>query len=1036
MGKEKSNKGERAKLYWKANIQYKKYPCDPCDPWLILQNFMKNITKLISKSSSWQRLVMGLCVLALAGACRDTSEKNGLPKSEEKETAETQGVEEKEVVEEASPLAGPIPLAQETSDIKSDPAVKWGVLENGMRYAIMKNAEPPKRVSMRLFVDTGSLMEEDNQQGLAHFLEHMAFNGSKNFPAGEMVEYFQRLGMAFGGDTNAHTGFKETVYKLEMPDSSPELLSQGFQLMRDYADGMLLGAPEIDKERGVIMSEKRTRDSVGWRTFVAQLEFILPEGLISQRLPIGKEEVIQQAPRERFVEFYQKWYTPDRMAFVVVGEIDEAVIEAQIKKHFSGLKPAEKKAQEPDLGKLTSRGLTAHFHPEAEAGEVSVSIDTMKPAENEEDSLEKRARDLRLTLANRIISRRLEILAKKEGSALLRGTSHTYDLYDLGFVRYATISAECRPENWEKALETVDQELRRALKFGFTDAELKEAKANVKERYSQAAKSMGTRKSRALSSAIASRIGSREVFTSPADDLVRVTAELEKITADECRDLFKQAWRGGTETLVMVTGNLELEKANETILAAYKKSEATAVEPPEVIEEKAFAYSELPEPGKIAKKNVVEDIEVTQLTLENGVRVNLKVTDFEDETIHVKARFGGGRLVEPKDKPGLAFFASSIFSDGGLGAHDADAIKRLFAGVTASVRFGVEDDSFAMSGKTNPDDLHQQLLLMRAYLTDPGYRPEAAVLFRRGLDQIYQQINSTPQGVMQSKVSRFLHSGDSRFGFPSKADMEKISEQDVQAWLAKPLGSEYLELTVVGDFEMKKMIGEVLATFGNLPKRADEKPAYKKEREVVFPKGEKGQVFDVETAIPKAMPLVYWPTEDIWDIKRTRRLSVLSLVLDDRLRKKVREELGDAYSPFAHNLPSDAFKGYGYLFASVTAKPDQAEMLMDVVKEIGEGLSSGSVTQDELERAKKPQINQIEEYRRTNRYWMNSVLQSSQEHPERLDWARSFISDYQAIQLDEVNELAKKYLSGDKALTVLIKPKNAPEEKAEDAPKK
>ncbi|MCF6312336.1 MAG: insulinase family protein, partial [Verrucomicrobiales bacterium] len=646
----------------------------------------------------------------------------------------------------------------------------------------------------------------------------------------------------------------------------------------------------------------------------------------------------------------------------------------------------------------------------------------------------RRARDLRLTLANSIISRRFDILSKQEDAAILSGSAHTYDLYDLGFVRYASIAADCQSQNWKKALDTVEQELRRALQFGFTELELKEAKANVKERYSQQAKSMGTRKSRVLSSAIASRIGSREVFTSPADDLTWVTAELEGIDSKQCQDLLKQAWDGGKETLLMVTGNLELDKPEELVLAAYKESQAVAVEAPEVIEEKAFAYAELPEPGGIADKKVIEDLEITQLVLDNGVRVNLKVTDFEDETIHVKARFGGGRLAQPKDQPGLAVFASSIFSEGGLGAHDIDQIRRLYAGVTAWVSFGVEDDAFAMSGKTNSEDVHQQLLLMRAYFTDPGYRPEAAVVFRRGLDQIYQQIDSTPQGMMRSKLEQFLHDGDSRFGFPAKEVMEKYTGTDVQKWLEKPLSSEYLELTVVGDFEMGKMTEEVLATFGNLPKRDGEKPAYEKAREVGFPKSDQTKVFTLKTAIPKAMPLVYWPTEDIWDIKRTRRLSVLSLVLDDRLRKKVREELGDAYSPFAHNLPSDAFKGYGYLFASVTAKPEQAEMLVGVVKEIGKGLAEGSVTEDELERAKKPQINQIEEYRRTNRYWMNSVLQSSQEFPQRLDWSRSFISDYQAIQLDEINELAKKYLGEDRSLSVLVEPEEA-SEKSED-PKK
>jgi zinc protease len=989
---------------------------------------MKKMKKSVLKLSSQLALVFTL--LIFVQGCRESSQETPQPDPSPKESREEKAApiassEKPEAANGASQKASSIPLAQEGSDIKPDAAVKWGLLENGMRYAIMKNAEPPKRVSMRLFIDAGSLMEEDNQQGLAHFLEHMAFNGSKHFPDGEMVEYFQRLGMAFGADTNAHTGFKETVYKLEMPDSDPELLSQGFQLLRDYADGMMLREPEIDKERGVILSEKRTRDSVDWRTFVEQLKFILPEGLISRRLPIGEEGVIEKAPRERFVEFYRKWYTPDRMALVVVGDVDEGAIEASIKEVFSDLKPGEK-APEPDLGKLASRGLAAHFHPEPEAGEVSVSIDTMKPMDGGGDSLERRARDLRLALANQIISRRLGILAKKEGATILSGSSHTYDLYDLGFARYASLEVTCRPENWQKALETADQELRRALEFGFTASELKEAKANVLEAYTQEAKSMGTRKSRDLSSAIASRIGSREVFTSPADDLLRVEAELKKVSAEECQALLKEAWAGAGEKLVLMTGNLQLENAEETILAAYQTSQAVAVEPPVLKEEKAFAYSELPEPGKIAKKNVVEDLGVTQLVLENGVRVNLKVTDFEDETIHMKARFGGGRLEEPKDKPGLAFFAGNTFADGGLGEHSIDEIERLYAGVTAAVRFGVEDDAFAMSGQTNADDLHEQLLLMRAYFTDPGYRPEAAVLFRRGMDQIYQQIERTPEGVMQSVVSKFLHSGDPRFGFPPQAEMEKLTEKDVREWLQKPIASSYLELTVVGDFEMEKMITEVLATFGNLEKREAKKQPYEKQRQVAFPRDAKGQAFGVETAIPKAMSLVYWPTEDIWDIKLTRRLSVLALVMDDRLRVKVREELGDAYSPFAHNLPSDAFKGYGYLFAAVTSKPDQAEMLTGVVKEIGEGLAGGTVTEDELERAKKPQINQIEEYRRTNRYWMNSVMQSSQEYPQRLDWARSFVSDYEAIQLDEINELAKKYLGGDKALTVLIEPQGDP----------
>ena len=310
-----------------------------------------------------------------------------------------------------------IPLPQEGSDIPADAAVKWGILKNGLRYAILPNVEPPKRVSMRLFVDAGSLMETDEQQGLAHFLEHMAFNGTKNFPAGEMVEYFQRLGMGFGNHTNAHTSFNETVYKLELPNSDAAMIGEGMTLLRDYADGMLLLPDEIDDERGIILSEKRTRDSVSWRTFVEQIKFGFPEQRISNRMPIGTDEVITGAPRERFVEFYENWYTPNRMAVIVVGDVEVAAIEALISTHFDGMAVREKRPA-PPMGEMSKRGFATHYHHEAEAGEASVSIEVLKPRVDPPDNSERRAYDLHLMLASQMIDRRLERIAKEEDSPI------------------------------------------------------------------------------------------------------------------------------------------------------------------------------------------------------------------------------------------------------------------------------------------------------------------------------------------------------------------------------------------------------------------------------------------------------------------------------------------------------------------------------------------------------------------------------------------------------------------------------------------
>ena len=213
----------------------------------------------------------------------------------------------------------PRPWPQDGSDLKPDPAAVFGALPNGLRYIILPNKEPPGRLSLRLRVAAGSLMESDDQQGLAHFLEHMAFNGSKHFPPGEMVGFFQRLGMGFGAGTNGNTGDQRTDFVLELPDTADKTVRDSLQFMEDIADGLSLLQTEVDRERGVILSEKRDRDNVDYRTSVAGMEFYFPDSLLPKRLPIGLESVIRESQRDRFVDYYTKWYTPGRITLVAVG---------------------------------------------------------------------------------------------------------------------------------------------------------------------------------------------------------------------------------------------------------------------------------------------------------------------------------------------------------------------------------------------------------------------------------------------------------------------------------------------------------------------------------------------------------------------------------------------------------------------------------------------------------------------------------------------------------------------------------------------
>ncbi len=863
-------------------------------------------------------------------------------------------------------------------------------------------------------------METESQRGLAHFIEHMAFNGTKNFPGGKMVEYFQRLGMSFGGDTNAHTSFKETVYKLELPKPDEKMLREGMQLFRDYADGMLLGQDEIEKERGVILSEKLSRDSPESRTMEAAFDFALPDSIISKRLPIGTREVIKGADRDTFVDFYKKWYTSDRMVLVAVGAVTPEKLVPLIEEYFSSMKKPDPQIPDPDLGKVTpGRGVITKIHYEKEASSTDIGIESVQPWKHVPDSSATRLSDLRIGTANWIIGRRLEKLAKKEGAPFLRGSA--YEMGFLDFVRFGGISLSCNPDTWEGALQVAEQELRRALQFGFTASEIEEANADTLTAYKEAAEGAETRLSRSLADGLVDELADQIVSTSPAQELVWVSAALEEITAENCLEELRKLWSNTEDLQIFVGGNLKLADGEKKISEAFAKSRAVEVEAPVEVEQKAFAYTEFGSPGKVVAEKVHEDLGLTQLKFANNVRLNLKPTEFEKGVIRISMRLGSGELTLPKDAPGLSMVASSVFSPGGLVEHSADELQRMFAGKVVGASFAVGEDAFVMSGKTNAEDFLLECQLMCAYLTAPGYRDEALRQFQQQLDRLYTQLTHSPQGVMANQVEKLISGGDYRFGFPSEAELRERNLDEVKAWLSEPLAKAYLEIGVVGDFEPEMVIEAISATFGALPERADSKPEYAEARKLAFPSG-LSETIEFESEIPKGNSLVYWPTDDIWDISKTRRLSVLGSVLGDRLRAKVREELGEAYSPYARNIPSSTYRGYGKLFSMVTVDPPQAEMIIDVVAGIGGELSQKGIDSDELERAILPLLSSIERQLRTNEYWLETVALSSQEFPQRLDWARNMQDDYKSITVDEVNSLAKQYLVDEKAVKLIIKP--------------
>ncbi|HVZ63486.1 MAG TPA: insulinase family protein [Lacunisphaera sp.] len=929
-------------------------------------------------------------------------------------------------------LARAADFPYENSDLPPDPAIHWGRLENGLRYAIVHNQEPKGRVSARLAIRVGSLYESDDQRGLAHFLEHMAFNGSRHFPSDSVVEFFQRLGMGFGGDTNAATNFDRTIYQLELPDTKPETLRESLTFFADVAGGLLLDDKEIDQERGVILSEKRARDSVGLRTFLAELEFLVPDTRLPVRIPIGDENVIKTARHDRFAAFYDAWYRPERMFLVIVGDINPTDVEPVVRELFSPLADRAPALPEPRLGTVTApTTTTATLHAEPEAGSTNVALETVVPYAFEPDTVALRVKYLPRTLALRMLNRRLSILAKKEGAPFLSGIVGVTEQFD--FFRNASIELNCRPEQWSAALAVADEELRRALEYGFQPAELAEAVAEMKNNLEEAVRTAATRRSAGVADEITGDLLDRSVTTHPTANLAVYSPALAKITPADCAEALRAAWNEAPGRLIFVSGNLKLPHAAAAIAGAFKASEAVPVTAPPETKEAEFAYTNFGAPGQVAKRTEIADLGATLIQFKNGVRLNLKATDFEAGRIRVSVRFGAGTLSMPLDQPGLSLLANSAFTTGGLGKHSVDDLQRILAGKTLGLSFGAEDDAFVFGGSTNRTDLLLQLQLFCAYLTDPGYRPEALRQVRKGAEQLYTRLEHTPDGPLQLEVAHLLASGDPRFGLPPKDVMLSRNLDELKAWLTPELARGPIEIAIVGDLEPDAAIAAVAQTFGALPRRV-EKPAFTAERKVKAPARPLEKEYSVPTEIPKAIVRLYWPATDSLDVKLSRRLRLLMEVLADRLRVKIREEMGGTYSPGTASDLSDTYPGYGWLIADATVAPAEARTIADAIKAVATAIRQGGVTDEELVRAKQPVLTALRESSRTNAYWLNTVLASAQEFPQHLDWSRTRYSDNEGVTAAELDQLAKEYLDPARASEFIVRPAEKPAEAPAAAP--
>ena len=906
------------------------------------------------------------------------------------------------------------------SDLVVETAIEYGRLPNGLRYAVMSNETPSNTATLLMRFDTGSVNEEDGQEGLAHFLEHMAFNGSKNIPEGEMIKRLEKFGLAFGADTNASTSFDETIYQLELPEVNDEILDETLMIMRETASNLTLDPEAIDRERGVILAEKRARTSPAYHASIASLKFYLEGSPFPDRIPIGTEKSIQSVTPENFRDFYKGYYHPDETFIVLVGDFETDYAAGKIEEFFADWTVETAAKADVEINPLGARGVEAEYYVDPEI-QSSISLTVMGAPDLRKDTADNRRAGFIESLGNRILSRRLAKIARSGEAAFISASASSSSIYEVRGL--STLSMSMQPENWDKALAQGEQALRQAYEFGFTQAELDEQIANTRKGLEVAVQTSPTRRTSSLARQIMGSFSADQVMTEPAANLERFEKYADSITPEQVHTAFKSKWEGLESPQLYLSTSKVIENAEDVMMKALADSREVTVQPLESQSKADFAYTDFGTPGKIASRETIEDIEFEQIVFENNVRLNIKKTPYQKDVISIDVALGKGDLFFPEELPGFKWFAPNMLSLAGLEAHSADDIQTLMAGksVGTSISFGTR--RMYMSGATVPEDLDDQLNLMTAYATAPGYRAEAKTRYDNYIQSFYPTLDSTPGGVAAKEVERLIRSGDARFGYPEEEDLINIEMESLKTWLELDLIGNAIEIGVVGDVDVDMVIQEVARTFGALPKVDADIPSIKgKDVSLEFPTGSQRPVkLSHAGEAGTALLRTYWPAPDGRDVTTSRRVSMIAQLFKLRLTEVMREEEGASYSPSAFSYSPRIYPDYGYIGASLELDPKDIDRISAKVDEIAAEFRAGEFDEAILERAIKPARERIETSLESNGYWMN-VISEAQSDPERLDRHRSRYKAYQNMTIKELQSLAATLFDPKDAYRVQVLP--------------
>lgn len=920
-------------------------------------------------------------------------------------------------------LAGPAFSQNNLSDkLPSDPQVKIGKLANGMTYYIRKNGRPEKKIELRLVVNTGSILEDDDQQGLAHFTEHMSFNGTKNFKKNDLVSFLQSIGVKFGADLNAYTSFDETVYILPIPSDKKENIEKGFQILEDWASTVTFDNDEIDKERGVVLEESRLGKGADDRMQKVYLPKLLEGSHYAERLPIGKDEILKNFKYDAVKRFYKDWYRPDLMAIVVVGDIEPGEAETLVKKHFEKLKNPGKERERINFdipGRVKSEGLVV---TDKEATNHYVQIYYATTKLKTETTLADYRESIIKTFFTTMLNQRLQELTQQANPPFIYGASSLGDFLR-GHESYRAI-AVIGKAGVEPTVKAIIEENERARKYGFTSTELERVKKTVLRNVERAYNERDKSESANYASEYIQAFLEQEPMPGIENEYNYYKQFTDGITLEEVNKYVASIIPTVDKNkLVLFTGPEKADFKIPTGVELLAMADNASTAEVKAFEEKAVAASLMekpPLPGKILSEKQDKILGTTELTLSNGVKVILKPTDFKNDQIVMTAtRFGGQHLYDVNDRLN-AEYAVTVVSQMGVGDFSPIDLRKILAGKTVSVspRFGniVE----GVGGQSGFADLESMLQLTYLYFTQPRRDESLFNSFVSKQQAVYQNVMSDPNVVYQDSLLKIVYKNHPRAPrVPSANDFGKINLDRALEIYKERFGNAYgFTFIFVGSFDINT-VKPLLATYlASLP--ASAKTSSFRDIGLRPVKGVVNKKVFKGTEAKSMINISFYGEQPYSDTEQLKLQALIEL-LNIKIIETLREEMSGVYGAGVRGgLSKNPYNNYS-LTISMPCGPENVDKLVNASFDEIQKVKDKGPSESDLNKVKETWKKQYEVDIKDNNFWARK-LQASVEVGSNATDVLSFEKQVDALTTRDLKDAANKYFDMKNYIQVVLYP--------------